>query len=156
MRLRWARFTPAPLSRATSVFSVVGEKVLRLEERLGYVHKASSDALHNCDVVPLGRRHLSLPGAQGGRVPLGIALCSQTILQAEVCAAGTFPCRPHIPQTSRLHLVPLPHQAPVGEIFSTRVWSIRGGVRARGNSRGQPLLLPSERLQRLLRPREHR
>ena len=38
-RLRSARYTRGSSSRGISAFQVVGEKVLRLEERLGYVHK---------------------------------------------------------------------------------------------------------------------
>ena len=48
-RFRSARCTPASSSRATSASQVVGEKVLRLEERLGYMHKGIEKRVRSDD-----------------------------------------------------------------------------------------------------------
>ena len=74
-RLRSARCTPGIIEPGHFRFSVVGEKVLRLEERLGYVHKG------------IERRFTELPILEGHRLAARVSGDSAVAFSWAYCQA---------------------------------------------------------------------
>ena len=76
-------------------FSIVGEKVLRLEERLGYTHKGIEKRFEQ---LSLSRRRTGWPGASRAIPPWPThgptAMALESITGCDVAAAGARGCVP--------------------------------------------------------------